>query len=326
MCGDGLGFIIGLLFFLGIIKILFFAGLAWIFCVAAVPLACWLHPWSWFLLGVYVCYVASNDHSGIYHTSSLMVVCVLALWALVSSPYGLLCIGLVCIALTFVFEKHNRRTFAKRYGSARSFIRHKTESLLLGAASYGVLHAVIDSDPISRHSRVQGFMLFAVGYVTFGAFSGRVGEAIELSFDSISSFLVLSLPAEPPSVVGANEAEEVAPKRTGTHRIIAVYASVAANAKSWYVTGTNMAGDSIGSFHASRDVTLYELQTAFSTHLAVHREEVKLILPDARCLADLPGSRRLATVIETTGMTLRSKRGKQRQKAAKHQQHHDGFM
>jgi hypothetical protein len=309
MCGSGLNglmllmWVVGLLF--SILALLVFGGLVLV-------LACWLHPWSWLLLGV--CLGKTASRFKFYSPSLLVFTGVLAFMAVCSSPYGFLFIGLLCL-----FEKPIRSTFTKQYGSERSIILYKTELLLVGGASRELLHLMLNSD---QGATVRGFVMLALGCFAFGASSGHVGEALEISCNCIS-FLsgllsLLKSSSAPPTISSAAKPKDATPQRTGVCRVITVDATVGADLKSWHITGTNLSCETVASFRASREVTLGELQTTFASRLGACYDEVKLILPDARCLTGLKGGRRLASVIDTLGMTLKSKRAKQRQKVAKH--------
>lgn len=302
MSADGLELVFYAMWAFGLVALLLFVPVCLVLVYS-------LQPWSWLLVGLCTCWAMSEWK--LYFSSLLVIAVALGLMTVCSSP-AFLCIGLVYIAVALRMEKRNSQTFTKQYGSASSFIRQQMKPMLIAAASWGAIRLLMDTDPDSWQSADRAFIMFAIGWFAYGASSGHVGEAVEIFCESLSSCLTTS-PVPVPSVApGAMvEQEGLLPQRTGVCRVIAVDASVKTNMKSCQITGTNLGGECVASFNASRNITLRELHETFASRLSVRCDELKLV-SDARCLTNLPGNRLLTSVIDMPGMILKSKRAKQR--------------
>merc|ERR1711953_774178 len=95
-------------------------------------------------------------------------------------------------------------------------------------------------------------------------------------------------------------------------RVVTLHPAVGADSKSWRIACTSMAGDTLASIRAGRDVTLDELHETIAEQVGAQRSNLKLALSDGRCLTGLPTKRKLASLVP--GVTVKSKRSRQRQR------------
>lgn len=98
---------------------------------------------------------------------------------------------------------------------------------------------------------------------------------------------------------------------TGVSRVITLHLVTSVDPKKNRIAGTSIAGERVVSIRATKCQSVRALHEFVAEKLASHLDDVKLVLPDGRCLWKIPSHTSLASLIP--GIKARSKRARQRQ-------------
>mmetsp|Transcript_9749 Transcript_9749/g.16248 ORF Transcript_9749/g.16248 Transcript_9749/m.16248 type:complete len:207 (-) Transcript_9749:269-889(-) len=168
--------------------------------------------------------------------------------------------------------------------------------------------SALSSPLVQSYILLPGLITLAGIYLALGAVAGQGGFAVT---SWLEAFDKPDRPAPAPVPAPASHDRAGGKQQPRVSRVITLNLVTFPDPKKNRIVGTTLSGERLVSVRADRHKSVDGLTLDMVEQLAVHRDDLKLILPDGRCLWRMGGSTAVASLFP--GISMKSKRAAQYQ-------------